>query len=175
MEVWKPIEEFKGLYEISNFGNVRSVDRYIEYSNGYSRFYKGKLKKTKLATNKYVLVGLNKDKKEYTRLVHRFVAKAFIDNPYNKHCVNHIDGNKLNNHVDNLEWCTHSENNTHAVQTGLKPIGSKSYNSKLTEKDVIAIRRLARVREQKEIAEAYGVSRSCICTIVSRQKWKHVT
>lgn len=110
-EQWKPIEEF-GNYEVSNFGNVRSLN----YGNT------DKIKKIKplMDTNGYLKVNLYKNKKLYRKLIHRLVATAFIPNLDNKPQVNHIDGNKQNNAVSNLEWCTRIENIQHSWETGLR-------------------------------------------------------
>lgn len=103
---------------------------------------------------------------------HRLVAILFIPNPDNKEEVNHIDGNKLNNNVWNLEWNTPMENTTHAIRTGLS--NSKgSYNgmSKLTEKQVMEIRQLKGKLMHKEIAEKYGVGRTTITMILNNKLW----
>ena len=124
MEVWKDIEGFNGKYQVSNYGNVRSFSR---WKNG------GLLKFGKTKTG-YYFVNLvkngRKDVKDFR--VHRLVAIAFLDNPKNLPEVNHIDGNKLNNHVDNLEWVSREDNIRHAVKTGLIPIrlGKLNSNSK---------------------------------------------
>ncbi len=99
MEKWKQIKEFTN-YEISSYGRVRTGDRIL-----------------KAKPFRYISILLTKDKKGYRRYLHRLVAKAFI--PNEKEQVNHKDGNKLNNHVDNLEWVTRSENALHAYKTGL--------------------------------------------------------
>lgn len=121
MEIWKDIEEFKGLYQVSNFGRVRSIDRIITYKTGTKRLTKGII--LTIGQNKlgYQQVSLSKNDKMYSRRVHRLVANAFIKNTKNYKEVNHIDGNKKNNKVENLEWCNRSQNMQHAVRLGLKP------------------------------------------------------
>jgi hypothetical protein len=110
-----------------------------------------------------------------TARVHVVVAKTFVDNPFNKMCVNHIDGNKLNNHVDNLEWLTHSENTQHAYDTGLKPKGEDVSWAKLTEEDVIDIKHMfVDAIPVKDIAAYYGVGASTISQIRQGEAWKHV-
>ena len=126
-EIWKPIKDFEGLYEVSNLGNVRSVDRVIKFWNRYQYvdvLFKGKLLKQHNLRG-YKSVGLWKNSKMHNIPIHRLVAKAFLENPLNKPQVNHIDGDKHNNRVDNLEWCTISENAKHAYRTGLKVIRDK--------------------------------------------------
>lgn len=118
-EIWKDVVGWEGLYIVSNLGNIRSLDRMV--ANGrMGRLHKGKQRKP-LLNNGYLSINLidKKTGKMTRNSVHRFVAEAFIPNPDNKITVNHIDGNKLNNVVSNLEWATYKENNMHAVQTGL--------------------------------------------------------
>lgn len=119
-EVWRNIEEFKGLYQISNLGRVKSIDRMITYRTGIKRFTRGKIltvSKNKLG---YPQITLSKNDKEHSRRIHRLVAQAFLPNPNNYKEVNHIDGNKSNNVVTNLEWCDRSHNMRHAIKMGLK-------------------------------------------------------
>ena len=109
-EIWKSIDEYPE-YEVSNFGNVRSVDRYYIDSIGRHYFKKGQPIKLEYQTDeKYgytqVMVALRSNKKMHRLIVARLVAKTFIPNPNNLPQVNHKDENSLNNHVDNLEWCT---------------------------------------------------------------------
>lgn len=105
-EEWKDILGFEESYQISNIGNVRSKDRMVTYSNGRIAFCPGKMIKTSVATNGYVIVCLSKNGKQSKKLVHRLVANAFIDNPNLLPEINHIDENKRNNRAENLEWCT---------------------------------------------------------------------
>lgn len=109
-EIWKDIPNLP--YEISNFGVVRRKEgtKLNWKANSYVRPYKMK---------GYVAVHLYKNSRCYRFLVHRLLAEAFIPNPLNKPFINHIDGNRENNSLDNLEWCTHQENIQHAYDTGL--------------------------------------------------------
>lgn len=112
-EIWKDIKNYKGYYQASNFGRIRSVDRYIKQYNGYSystRIYRGKILKFTIGTRGYLKVVLQKQRKAKTYNVHRLVAETFIPNPKNLPQVNHKDENKLNNSIDNLEWCTSKYN-----------------------------------------------------------------
>lgn len=123
MELWKDIEGFEGYYQISNKGNVRSVNR---FDGVHDR--QGSLIKPNLKQNGYLQVGLRKHGKRKWFGVHRLVAIHFIENPDNKPQVNHIDGNKLNNTTENLEWVTGKENQNHAAKMGLRdnlPKGEK--------------------------------------------------
>jgi hypothetical protein len=108
--------------------------------------------------------------------VHRLVASAFIPNPEGKSEVNHIDGNKSNNNVDNLEWCTKSENMKHAYKLGLrKNKGDNSPRHKLTENDIRAIRSMLNESiKQSVIAERFGVAPNTISCIKGGSRWKDV-
>lgn len=118
LEVWKPIKNYESFYEVSNFGNVRSLDRFIEQKQHsgtmFKRIYRGQILKPRKTNSGYLLVTL----KSKQVLVHRLVAETFILNSDNKPCVNHIDSCRTNNHVNNLEWVTQSENVQHAVKRG---------------------------------------------------------
>lgn len=113
MEQWKPIPQFEGIYEISNLGRVRSLDRY----DNVNHFHKGRIMKQGTSTAGYKQVGLRDGKRLFTvKPIHRLVALAFLPNPNNLPCVNHIDENKENNTVVNLEWCTVLHNNCHGTR-----------------------------------------------------------
>ena len=105
-EIWKPIKDYEGLYQVSNLGNVRSLDRKTKNRN-----LKGKIKKFDKTKFGYLRVELNNNGKKKKYLVHRLVAQTFLDNPNNYPCINHKDENKINNKTDNLEWCTYLYNN----------------------------------------------------------------
>jgi hypothetical protein len=118
MEIWKDIVGYEGLYQVSNMGRVKSLDRWVKAKGNTKKLNKEKI--MSVCSKNYNRIILTKDKKEKCHKVCRLVAAAFIPNPFNKATVNHIDGNKLNDCVDNLEWATHSENLKHAFATGLK-------------------------------------------------------
>ena len=105
-EIWKDIEGYEGFYQVSNMGQVRSIKQNV----GEKHFW-GVILKKSLAGRGYEFVGLS-GKAHY---VHRLVAKAFLENPKNYPCINHKDENKLNNNVENLEWCTYQYNNRYGT------------------------------------------------------------
>ena len=119
-EIWKQVVEYESYYEVSNLGNVRSIDRTIINSIGKVFNYKSRLLKPAKNKYGYLQVGVSINSKIKSFTVHSLVAKAFIKNPKNKPTVNHKDGIKINNNVNNLEWATRSENSIHALKNGLR-------------------------------------------------------
>lgn len=133
--MWKDILGYEGLYQVSDSGEVRSLDRFCTGSR--FRWLKGKtLKQTKTTTG-YNKVELCKDGKAVSKRVHRLVATAFIDNPDDLPCINHIDNNPSNNNVSNLEWCTQRENVIHAVCIGAR--GKTSHPRIATDEVIEAV------------------------------------
>lgn len=109
IEVWKDISGYEGIFQVSTFGRVRSVTRWINNCNG-KYLKQGIIRRPIMDHKGYLQVGLSKDGIEKKRRVHRLVAETFIDNPNNYPQVNHKDENKTNNCVDNLEWCDNDYN-----------------------------------------------------------------
>lgn len=105
-EIWKPIKEYENLYQISNFGNVKRIERI----NSYGRKLKEKIMKPCKDLDGYLRLPLTKNGTKNTFKVHKLVAEAFVNNPQNKETVNHIDENKTNNFYKNLEWLSREEN-----------------------------------------------------------------
>jgi hypothetical protein len=107
--------------------------------------------------------------------IHRLIAETFIKNTNNYPCVNHKDGNKLNNLVDNLEWCTHSQNHIHAIENGLRKTGVNAYNSKFNKEDILQIKKLFidKVSMQK-IAKLYNVNYRTIWQIKNEKSYKTI-
>lgn len=140
-EEWRPVKGYEGLYEVSNTGKVRSL-------------YFGKTRILSPCKNSqgYLQAVLCKDKVPKGLRVHRLVASAFIPNPNNKPEVNHIDGNKANNNVDNLEWCTREYNMRHACHNGLM-------NVDIHRKSVILYKKYGEYKSITEAAEALNVSK----------------
>lgn len=118
VEEWRDIEGYEGLYMISNLGRVKSLVGW----NGSKYIDRVKILKPSMTTTGYWKIELSKDKKKKSKKIHRLIAKAFIPNTNNKPQINHIDGNPLNNNIDNLEWTTQKENVDHAIKVGLKKV-----------------------------------------------------
>lgn len=124
-EIWLPVNGFEGLYEISNYGQVKSCDK--RRGTNYSCFIPAKIMASSDNGSGYRNVGFSKNSKQYTKYVHILVAQHFIPNPENKPEVNHKDGDKNNNRSDNLNWSTRKENEEHAWSTGLKKMIGKGH------------------------------------------------
>lgn len=120
IEIWKPVVNYVGYYDVSNLGNVRNINREYFDVLGRKRIIKSKNLSPSIWGAGYYTIKLSKDNIKTTFLVHRLVAQTFIVNPNNELCINHIDGNKLNNNINNLEWVSFSENNQHAIDTNLR-------------------------------------------------------
>lgn len=170
-EKWCDIEGFEGFYQASSLGNIRSVDRYVERSDGRLVFCKGRVLSTFQGTTcNYLSVQLSKHNTPSKHLVHRLIAKTFLGlRPDSDLEVNHIDGNRHNNRVDNLEIVSHQQNIDHSVATGLKnDYGEKHAHAKLTNQQAADIRDMwKRGVKQKDMAEMYGVHKQVICNIVN--------
>lgn len=171
-EKWQDIQQFEG-YEVSNLGKVRGKDRFVKRKTGLC-FVKGKELKQVFNKKGYPEVRF-RQKGTHTKLVHRLVANAFIPNIYNKPQVNHIDGNKLNNFANNLEWSTNSENQKHAYKLGLQPskAGENNNKSKITDKDVTLLKQLYNSGKSIfEVSNETGVSLNIIRSIIYLRTWK---
>lgn len=124
MEEWKKIAGYND-YLVSNNGRIKSLERLVPMPMGGFRKCIEKILKPRIGIHGYYYVNLANENAIKSMCIHKIVALSFIENPGNKRCVNHKDGNKLNNKVSNLEWATHGENNQHAYDTGLKTGAAK--------------------------------------------------
>lgn len=175
MTVWRAVEGFD-CYEVSDDGRVRRIKPTREKNHGKQVPYELSPWKD---INGYPVVELRDGDRRKTYKVHRLVALAFIPNPDNKDQVAHNDGSRDNNCVSNLRWATMEENQAdrklHGTCNGiiLKTAGEKNINAKLTDEDVVSIRRRHMSGEtQSALAREYGVSQSQVHRIVSGQSWK---
>ena len=167
MNDFKPMLGFEGVIEISGNGEIKSLAR-----NGTPE----KILKSSIGTKGYLKVSFRVLGKQYTKNVHRLLAENFIENPDNLPCVNHIDGNKLNNSIENLEWCSYSHNVKHAYDNGLSTPYLGSKGTGLTNNDVLRIVELkSKGRTLEKIASDFDVSASCISDIVLGRTWSHLT
>jgi hypothetical protein len=162
MEEWKEIKGFDGRYFVSNTGKVKSVSRYVDIGLGRVQFKPERILKPGKGSHGYFTVVLCKDKKQKSFCVHRIVADAFLNGSGS--CINHKDGNKLNNDASNLEWVSYSKNIKHAYDNGLK----KPYR-KITSDQVSIIRESKGILSNSELGRKYSVARSTISQIVNNK------
>lgn len=169
-EIWKDVLGFEGRFKISSHGNIISI-------NGK---YKGE-KTFNVHVDKlgYHFTTLRMSPLKRQVRVHQLVAEHFVFKPdgLNHPCVNHKDGNKLNNHYLNLEWVSKKDNCAHAVETGLHSIkGAKHPNSKLTEAEVVEMRELYATYaiSHSSLGILFGVTREQARDVINRKNWKHI-
>lgn len=174
-EIWKGIIGYEGLYEVSNLGRVKSLkkDRYN---------YRGTwIQREKILKDAncggYRIVSLTKNLTHKSRRVHILVAESFIYNKRGLKEINHKNGIKTDNNVENLEWCTRSENCIHSYAMGLSnSTGNKAHNRILSYKQVLEIRDkfIPFVYKRKQLAQEYNVSEATIKAILSRKIWSRI-
>lgn len=164
-EIWKDIEGYEGLYQVSNLGRIKS-------------FHKKNEIVMKLNYARYTQIDLMKDGERKCKRVCRLVGIHFISNPENKPQINHKDGNKHNNVYTNLEWATGSENCVHAFENNLRARypGEKHGMAKATDKIILEIRKKydSGKYTKSMLAKEYGFFHSHICQIINRKIWKHI-
>ncbi len=188
-EIWKAIPDYEGLYEASNLGKIRSLDRKIKHKRYDFINVKGKILSPRLDKDGYETVVLCKDtEKKYAR-VHIFVAKTFIPNPNNLPEVNHYDNIRNNNNIKNLLWGTCQSNQFHRHKTWShsstdnNPSGrnmtiamSLAKATKLNPENVEKIRELYNTGKytQEQLGKIFGITRNHICLVVNNRIWKLV-
>jgi hypothetical protein len=177
METWKEIKDYEG-YEVSNFGNIKSLSKKIKCKNGF-RITKEKVLKLKKTKQGYLSIQLKNKGNHF--LIHRIVASHFIDNAKDKPQVNHINGIKHDNRVENLEWCNQSENQIHAYKNKLqipslhkRAYGENQGCSKLKEKDIVFILQNYKRGMGVELSKLFNVSQTTILNIVNKKIWTNV-
>jgi hypothetical protein len=164
-EVWLPVVGYEGLYEVSNLGNVM-----VSSSNPSKvTHFKGRNLRSTVTVYGYVQACLTKYGVEKSKRVHRLVAEAFLPNLDNKPYVNHIDANRLNNYVDNLEWCTNLENVRHSVKLNRH---GRSHSGMDARKALQVREFYQQGTNTKQLADIFKCSRKIILSIIYNQTWK---
>jgi len=178
-EIWIPLLGCEHKYHVSNYGRVKAIYRIIPYNKNKSinSFRKERIMKQKVTNKGYLsLTIFFQDGVRTCVPVHRLILSSFKGVDNEKTQGNHIDGNKLNNRIENLEWCNGKENINHAISTGLKSsiVGEKHFKAKLTESDVLTIREKYKTTMMKDLAAEYKVGINCIQKIIYRTTWRHI-
>lgn len=168
-EIWVPVKGYEGLYEISNLARVKTLAKV----HGRQTFAWVGLLNQKFTSYGYYSVSLSRNKKVYQVGVHRLIAIAFILNPENKPYINHKNGIKTDNRIENLEWCTNDENITHGVKIGSFHKGENARDAKLKNQEVVAI--LTSELPHKELAERFNVTIHTVRGIKYGKSWTHIT
>ena len=165
MAIWKDTKFDR--YQVSSDGRVRSTNRVVVRSNGQLANYKGRILKI-LLSGLYPSVHLGRKNKQY---MHRLLAEAFIPDPKGYPCVNHKDGDKHNNDLSNLEWCSHSENLKHAFRTGLKSNNNEnSSQCKLSDDQIKEIRERVNAGEiQTSVSRDFSIDQSHVSNIANHK------
>lgn len=179
-EEWRDIPDYVGKYTVSNLSRVKSLDRNVLCSDERILKIKGRI--ISQGINKqtgYLSVSVWKNDKTKRFTTHRLVATAFIPNPENKPQVNHINSNRTDNRIQNLEWCNNSENVKHSYDFGDRESvkGESHFKCKLTNEKVLAIRRLYRLNpklNRQKLGAKLGVTGMTITGIIYHQTWKHI-
>lgn len=168
-EIWKPVVGFGSSYEVSSLGRVRSIDRLITYKDGRVGHFCGRMISGGRGANGYMSVTLDRGKRA---LIHRLVAEAFLRSPAPGEVVNHLNGDKRDNRVENLEWGTFSDNNRHARETGLLNQHGENCNlTRYSEQIVAAVRRVhSQYRPSyRELALLFDISEMHAADIIKRR------
>jgi hypothetical protein len=178
-EIWKPVLGYENFYQVSNFGRVKSLEREVRNTNKSKRLVKSRILKPYTEIGRYKTVMLSVSDVKKTAPIHRLVVEAFIKPIKKGLVVNHLDGNKHNNNLSNLEITTYSENNKHAHRLGLNYApnlkGEDSGRSYFTNDQVLEIRQMRLNGSTfSQIADCFGCSISTIANIVYRRTWKHI-
>lgn len=184
-EIWKDVVGYEGVCKVSNLGRVKSLDVEVECKNSHTRVSKGIVRATPIDKDGYLKVCINTKGKSITKTVHRIVLEAFVPNINNKPQVNHINGIKHDNRIENLEWSTRSENMKHAYKNGLlKPYTQRigaihPHNKQVIQYDLNG-NYICEFNSIKEASISCGANRSHISAVclnkrktAFKYKWKY--
>lgn len=171
-EIWKDVTGYEGLYQVSSYSRIRSLDRIVRHSDTKTKKIKGVILKNIIHGSGYVIVSLLKNSIRNQKKLHRLIAIEFIENKQNKPQINHIDGVKTNNSISNLEWCTAKENVIHKFDClkYVSPSRSINYDTLIKIKNELLDYKYGDV---SRIAKKYGIGISAISKIKVNKQYKH--
>jgi len=175
-EIWVDIKDWEEFYQVSNYSRIKSKEREHPIYTGQTTINKERIL-SPTVNKRYNMVNLRANGIIKAVTNHRIAAMHFLDNPDNKPYVNHIDHNKKNNHISNLEWCTQLENVRHMIGAGRQVVlrGQQTGMSKLKNEDIYKIYELKMSGfGSLEISKRYGVSQASILNIFKGKTWKHI-
>lgn len=170
MELWRSVPGYEGIYEVSDNGNVRSLDRMIYRATGKPFFKKGKILRAGVDTNGYYYVNLYRDGVPRHESVHRLVATAFVDNPQKYPVVNHINEDKKDNRPCNLEWCTEKYNTNYGKGISRKVYSRKVYSRIKNRKPFLCVENGKMYINQNECARELGINQGSIGKVLQGKR-----
>jgi len=175
-EEWRDVIGYEQEYRVSNKGRLLSKEKIVRTAGGKETVRQEQLMTLFTDKNGYLTVSLRRNRQSRYTGVHRIVAKTFLNKPIGKNQINHKNGIKDDNRVENLEWVTPQENTKHAYEIGLIKKGEGNPKARLTEKDVIAIRSsyTGEKGQVTQLSKEYSVSRTTIDGVVKRRFWTHI-
>lgn len=169
-EVWKDIDDFEGYYQISNFGRIRSCDRYVNSKSGSKRLVRGNIHNCYVGHGGYYYISLYKDNKHRLCTLHRLIAKAFLPNPNDLPCIDHINTDRKDNRIDNLKWVSYLENNKNEITIKHKKESMNLYRVEQLSEDKEVI---AEYISTREASEKTGFLPKSIQVAISRKHKLH--
>lgn len=174
-EIWKPVKGYENLYEVSNNGAVKTLPRTIEVSchKNFTRLHpiSAKLKIPRIGKNGYMTVALIRENKTYNTYLHRIIGEAFIKKPDGSNVINHKNGIKTDNRLDNLEWVTSSINNQHAIDTRLR----KPAKACIDESIALKINEMkAQKYSNEKVAKILGLSEYSVAQFANGKSYKYL-
>lgn len=176
-EIWKPIAGYEGLYEISSYGRIFSLPKTRKGRGGFPVTKPARMMKPKKASNGYQMITLWKEGKRTNKTTHRLVAEAFLPNPCNHPQVNHLDSDRFNPRLDNLEWCDRSSNHEHAMRAGsFSPVKNPNFARNLCPEKVMEIHALRALGgwSHAKLAKRFDVCQESIRAVLIQKTWKEL-
>ena len=177
VEIWKDYKDYEGLYQASNIGRMRSLDRWVSSKNGSMRFIKGRILKLFNNNQGYLHVVLSKNNKVKAYLVHRIIAETFLPNTDNLPCVNHKDEDKTNNSVENLEWCDAKYNSNYGTRNERmsKSLTNNIYTSRKVDVYDLDMNFIETLPSIEECGRKYNVSTGNVGHCCNGGRWSDKT